>query len=75
PNTKAFVRFSRAEPSFDVEGAQLPDAPPSLALALTRDQPSPQLLLARPSAVAEMEIDAGDFVVSGSKSVSIEVKE
>ena len=45
------------------------------ALALTRNQPSPQLLLARPSAVAEMDIDAGDFVVSGSKSISIEVKE
>jgi len=75
PNTKAFVRFSRAEPSFDVEGSQLPDAPPSLALALTRNQSSPQLLLAKPSAIAEMDIDAGDFVVSGSKSISIEVKE
>jgi hypothetical protein len=76
PNTKAYVRVSRAEPAFDVLGETLPDPPPSLALILARTQASlggPSL--AANSKVAELEISAGEMVVSGSKTIQVEVKE
>jgi hypothetical protein len=76
PNTKAYVRVSRAQPAFDVLGETLPDPPPSLALILARTQASlggPSL--AGNSKVAEIEISAGEMVVSGSRTIQVEVKE
>jgi hypothetical protein len=76
PNTKAYVRVWRTDPAFQFEGADLPDPPPSVALILGG---SPSTLAGvtqvRNSKVAEMEIDAGDMVVSGSKTVQVEIKE
>ena len=37
-NTKAYIRVWRAEPSFTVDGRDIPDPPPSLAMLLTRGQ-------------------------------------
>ena len=75
-NTKAYVRVWKGEPGFQIEGKDLPDPPPSLALILARQQSSPGAVTATPgSKVAEMEIDAGTYAITGSKTVQIEVTE
>jgi hypothetical protein len=71
-NTKAYVRVWRAEPNFQVDGVDFPDPPPSLALILGT---SPTSLQTRNSKVAELEITAGDAVISGAKTVQVEVKD
>jgi hypothetical protein len=76
PNTKAYVRVWTTDPAYQVQGTDLPDPPPSLALILARSQGAPGVLsLLRGSGLAEMEIDGGDNVISGSKTVQVEVKE
>jgi SpoIVB peptidase S55 len=76
PNTKAYVRVWRADPAFQLEGADLPDPPASIALILAGSQSSlAGITQTRNSKIAEMEIDAGDMVVSGSKTIQVEVKE
>jgi len=74
-NTSAWVRVSRTETAYTVEGRDLPDPPPSIALILARSQPPGTNLLNRGSKVAEIEIPAGASVVSGSKTIQVEVKE
>jgi hypothetical protein len=71
-NTKAYVRVWRQDPNFQLEGEDYPDPPPSLALILATTQTA---LQTRNSKVAELEINAGDFVISGTKTVQVEVKE
>jgi hypothetical protein len=76
PNTKAYVRVWRADPAFQLEGADLPDPPASVALILAGSQSSlAGIAQTRNSKVAEMEVDAGDMVVSGSKTIQVEIKE
>jgi hypothetical protein len=76
PNTKAYVRVWRTDPAFQLEGADLPDPPASVALILGG---SPSTLAGvtqiRNSKIAEMEIDAVDKVISGVKTVQVEIKE
>lgn len=75
-NNKVFIRVWRAEPAYEVQGEILPDPPPSVALLLSRSQPSLSATPALPnSRLAELEIGAGDMVISGSKTVQVEVKE
>jgi hypothetical protein len=74
-NNKTYVRISRMEPSFTAEGRDLPDPPASLAMILSRGQSGMNLLNWRGSKVAELEIPAGDSVVTGSKTVQVEVKQ
>jgi hypothetical protein len=71
-NTKAYVRVWRAEPDFQLEAEDFPDPPPSLALILGA---SPAAVQTRNSKVAELEISAGDAVISGTKTAQVEVKE
>jgi len=76
PNTKAYIRVWRADPAFQLEGADLPDPPASVALILTGSQSSlAGITQTRNSKVVEMEVDAGDMVVSGSKTIQVEIKE
>ena len=76
PNTKAYVRVWRADPAYQLEGADLPDPPASIALILAGSQSSlAGITQTRNSKIAEMEIDAGDKVVSGAKTIQVEVKE
>lgn len=76
PNTKAYVRVWRTAPAYDVEGETLADPPPSVAMILGRTQPSLSMMPALPnSKLAELEIDAGNMVVSGAKTIQVEVKE
>jgi hypothetical protein len=75
-NTKAYVRVWRNDASFTVDGRDLPNPPPSLALILTHEQAGPAgLMNLRGSKVAEIEIPADGNVVTGSKTVQVEVKE
>jgi hypothetical protein len=76
PNTKAYVRVWRADPAYQLEGSDLPDPPASVALILGSSQSSaPGITQTRNSKIGEMEIDAGDMVITGSKTVQVEVKE
>jgi hypothetical protein len=76
PNTRAYVRVWRADPAYQLEGSDLPDPPASIALILGSSQSSaPGITQTRNSKIGEMEIDAGDMVITGSKTVQVEVKE
>ena len=75
-NTNAYVRLWRSEANLTVEGRELPGLPASMAMILGKAQTgAPNLLTARGAKVAEMEIPAGENVVTGSKTIQIEVKE
>ena len=75
-NTKAYVRVWRSESAYTVEGRDLPAPPPSLALILRREQAgSTGSLNLKGSKLAEIEIPAGENVVTGSKTIQVEVKE
>ncbi len=75
-NTKAYIRVWRADPTYDVEGETLPAPPPSVGLILARTQGSlssmPVLANAR---LAELDIPAAEMVITGSKTIQVEVKE
>ncbi len=75
PNTKGYVRVWRSDPAFQVQGEDLPDPPPSVGLILSRAQAAQGVFLPRTSKIAELEIDPGNRVVTGSKTVQVEVKE
>jgi hypothetical protein len=76
PNTRAYVRVWRTDPAFQLEGVDLPDPPASVALILEGSQSSQAgITQARNSKIAEMEIDGGDSVISGVKTIQVEVKE
>ena len=74
PNNKAYVRVWSASPAFELEGADLPAPPASVALILGGLQSSAGVTQTRNSEIAEMEIDAGEMQVSGSKTVQVEIK-
>jgi hypothetical protein len=75
-NTRAYIRVWRNEAAYTVDGRDLPSPPPSVAMILNRAQTQvaglPNL---RGSKLAEIEVSAGDYVVTGSKTVQVEVKE
>ncbi|HKA02325.1 MAG TPA: SpoIVB peptidase S55 domain-containing protein [Candidatus Solibacter sp.] len=76
PNTRAYVRVWRTNPAFQLEGADLPDPPASVALLLAGQQTvSGAITQTRNSKLADFEVDAGDMVVTGNKTVQVEVKE
>jgi hypothetical protein len=72
PSDKAYVRVWRAQPAYEVAAEELPDPPPSLALVLGSTQ---SLSQNKNSKIAELVIDAGEMMVTGSKTVQVEVKE
>jgi hypothetical protein len=75
-NTKAYVRVWRTDPAFQLEGADLPALPASVALIMGASQfGQAGITQTRNSKVADMEVDAGDSVVTGSKTIQVEVKE
>jgi hypothetical protein len=76
PNTKAYVRVWRADPAFQMEGADLPDPPASVALILASSQSgSAGITQNRNSKIAQIEIDGGDMAITGNKTIQVEVKE
>jgi SpoIVB peptidase S55 len=75
-STSAYVRVWRSENTYTVDGRDLPDPPASVALILGRAQPpGANLLNLRGATVSQIEIPAGENVVSGSVTVQVEVKE
>jgi hypothetical protein len=78
-----YVRAWRPEPSFTIAGplpgGELGDPPPSVALVLSDPSSSvtsnAALTLTRGSQVAEIRVPAPGFVVTGAKTVQVEVKE
>jgi hypothetical protein len=76
PNTRAYIRVWRSDPAFQLEGVDLPAPPASVSLILSGWQSSlAGVSQTRNSKIAEMEIDAGDVVISGVKTVQVEIKE
>ena len=75
-NNAAYLRVWRTDTSFQVQGSDLPDPPPSVALLLAKSPATSQgTWLGRGSTVGHVRIDTGNAVVSGSKTVQVEVKE
>jgi hypothetical protein len=76
-NNSAYLRVWRAEASYAVEGRDLPGLPPSVAMVLAKTPSFSGAGMAniRGSKLAEIAIPAGDFVVIGSKTVQVEIKE
>jgi hypothetical protein len=78
-----YVRVWRPEPSFTIAGplpgGELGDPPPSVALVLADPSSSvtsnAALTLTRGSQVAEIRVPANGYVVTGAKTVQVEVKE
>ena len=75
-NTKAYVRVWRPDAAFELQGENYPAPPPSLAMLLTRAQSGyGGLTQTFNSKLAELEIDGGGAVVTGSKTIQVEIKE
>jgi len=68
---KAYVRVWRADPDFQIAGVDLPDPPPSVAMVLAANTANTQV---RNSKVTQFEWDVPGWVVSGAKTVQLEVK-
>ncbi|MCX6595147.1 MAG: hypothetical protein NTV70_02120 [Acidobacteria bacterium] len=73
-NGSAWVRISRPDPVYSLGGTEMPNIPAGLAMLAARGNPQP-LLTPQGTRVAEFEIALGTAVVSGQKSMQIEVKE
>lgn len=79
----AYVRVWRQEPAFTVAGpapgGELTDPPPSVMLILADPSSSvttnPALTLTRGSEIAELTISVAGYLVTGAKTLQVEVKE
>ncbi len=75
-NTNAYVRVWSSGSAFTVEGRDLPNAPPSLSMILSRAQVAATIPVnLRGSKLAEIVVPIGNTVVTGSKTIQVEVKE
>jgi hypothetical protein len=73
-NTKAYVRVWRPEVAYGAGGYNLPSPPPSAGQILSRmDAAAVSPLTTQGSKVAELEVGANGMVVSGSKTVQVEI--
>lgn len=75
PNTNAYVRVWRTDPAFQVQGEDLPDPPASVGLILNKAQAAQGAWMPRGSKIDELQIPTGNVVVTGSKTVPVDVKE
>ena len=75
-NTKAYVRVWRPDAAYQLQGEDYPAPPPSLSMILARAQNGyGGLTQTFNSKLAELEIDGGGDVVTGSKTIQVEIKE
>jgi hypothetical protein len=70
PNSRAYLRVWRQQASFAVQGTTMPSTPPSLTLLLGKSQ-AQQL----GSKVAEIDIPLNGEMVTGTRTVQVEVKD
>lgn len=74
-NGNLYLRVWRQEPTYSIQGADLPAPPPSAALILDRSTDVKGGRNAvQNAAVAEMAADLGGFAVSGSRTIRVDVK-
>ncbi len=71
PNDKAYVRVWRADADFLISGDDLPDPPPSVSMILATSTSNQQV---KNSKVAELVLDANGMMVTGAKTVQLEVR-
>jgi hypothetical protein len=79
----AYLRIWRQEPSFSISGplpgGDISDPPPSVMLVLADPSnsatTSPAQTVTRGSQVAELKLPVDGFVVTGSRTIQVEVKE
>jgi hypothetical protein len=72
-NDTLTLRVTSGEPTYILHGQAMPDLPPSLALVLRRAPAG--ALLGPASKIAEFDFRVDGFVVSGTRSVQLEIKE
>ncbi|MCZ2155893.1 MAG: hypothetical protein LC114_18660 [Bryobacterales bacterium] len=74
-NGNLYLRVWRQEPTYSIQGADLPAPPPSAALILDRSTDVKGGRNAvQNAAVAEMSANMGSFAVSGSRTIRVDVK-
>ncbi len=74
-NNRLYVRLSRPGTAFLLHGTQFPSPPPSVAQVMANDpSASTNVSTARVSTLAEAELEALPSVVSGSKTITVNVK-
>ncbi len=75
-NTKAYVRVWRAEAGYEIAGRTLPAPPASIDQILGRAQAGAVAASpVRNAKIAELEVAADGWVVTGSKTVQVDIKE
>lgn len=74
-NNQLYLRVWRQEPTYSIQGADLPAPPPSAALILDRstDVKGGRGAIQN-AALAEQSADLGNFAVTGAKTIKLEVK-
>jgi hypothetical protein len=78
---RAYLRVWRQEPAFPVAGREIADPPPSIAMVMNHTlgtgggAGTAMLVSLRGATVEEIEMNPGNFVVTGSKTIQVEVKE
>jgi hypothetical protein len=76
PNSGVYLRVARADASYPAGGRDLPAPPASLALLFSRAQAAAGTFAGwRGSTLAEIPIDLGLAAVSGSRSLTLEIRE
>ncbi|MCL4783001.1 MAG: hypothetical protein KJZ70_08220 [Bryobacterales bacterium] len=74
-NGKLYLRVWRQEPTYSIQGADLPAPPPSAALILdSSTDVKGGRNAAQNAAIAERSADLGDYAVSGSRTIRVDVK-
>lgn len=74
-NTKAYIRVWRPEASFESEGAEFASPPPSVGILMARTQGTTSTVAASSAKIAEIAVDGFNAMISGAKTVTVEVKE
>jgi SpoIVB peptidase S55 len=83
PSDAIYVRVWRQEPAFTISGpmpgGELTDPPPSVMLILADPSSSattnPAVTLTRGSGIAELSVPVSGYVVTGAKTIQVDVKE
>jgi hypothetical protein len=73
-SNKALIRVWRSDPAYNIDGHDLPDPPASLALILARGATAASSV-GRTSTLAQIDFADGSSVISGSKTVQVDIRE
>lgn len=74
-NGNLYLRVWRQEPTYSIQGADLPAPPPSAALILDQStEVKGGRNALQNAAITEMEVKLGNYVVSGSRTIRVDVK-